>query len=437
MIGETLLLSLLLAIIAATRKVSGLALGVVIISMLIWPEFLRVPFGLLQLSAPRFVALILLIKFISKGRHRQIKYGKVDKLVILTWLWTIIASVLASAEFSQVAQMIGRGFDTVLMYFIARMAILNSNDIKKLALGLGFIAILMCMAGVYEAITWSSPYHKYSNGSARLDGYSEIRYGMLRAQGSTLVSIYFGMAMMIITGLLWSVRGYIERGFIYKIILTASVLAVLSSLSSGPWIALFTLIALNLYYKRIKLIKPSLYMIAFMSLMLEIISNRHFYNLIDYIAIDSQTAWYRTRLMEIAVNQWSDYWLVGVGSNWPQHWAALLDGRVHIDIVNNFILVALYGGLPALIMFITTHVVAIKYSIKTFRSSSGAAKRQLVFGLSAALLALDLSSMSVGLFGPPLLLSYILLGIIVSVATAWKEPVSKNEPIDFKKRLYK
>lgn len=421
MIGTTFLISFLFAILALTRKQPGAALGIIIFSMLIWPEFLRIPMGLFQVSVPRFIALALLIKFISKGRHRKINYGKADTLVILIWLWTIIATVLADAEFLQVSQMIGRGFDTVLMYFISRMAVTSSSDIKKLFWGLGFIAIAMCIAGIYEAITWSSPYHKYSNGALRIDGYSEIRYGLLRAQGSTRVSIFFGMAMMLVTGLLWSVRGYVGRPFIFKIILAASIIATLTSLSSGPWIALFTLFGMNLFYLRTSLIKPSLYFLLFLSAMLEIASNRHFYNLIDYIAIESQTAWYRTRLMEIAVSQWHDYWLIGVGSNWPHYWAGLLDGRVDIDIVNNFIIIALYGGLPALFMFIAAHVIAIKHSIKSFKSESDVLRRKLIFGLAATLLALDLSSMSVGLFGPALLLSFILLGIMISITTTWNE----------------
>jgi hypothetical protein len=37
------------------------------------------------------------------------------------------------------------------------------------------------------------------------------------------------------------------------------------------------------------------------------------------------------------------------------------------------------------------------------------------FNLACCLIALDISSLSVGLFGPPLLLSHMLLGLMVSV----------------------
>src|SRR3990167_1655822 len=108
MIEVTLGITFLFAILALSRRHGGAALGMVIMSMLLWPEYLRVPVGLLQMSAPRMIGLIVLLKFFAMGRHRQINFSKVDKLVIWVWLWTVLATVLAGAEFSQTSQMIGR-----------------------------------------------------------------------------------------------------------------------------------------------------------------------------------------------------------------------------------------------------------------------------------------------------------------------------------------
>ena len=279
----------------------------------------------------------------------------------------------------------------------------------------------MCVAGSYEAVTWTSPYQVYTLGNLRIYDYQEVRYGLLRAQASTLTSIYFGMAMMLVSGLIWSIRGYVNSRFAFRIFLVAALVAVLSSLSSGPWIAIATLIGINLFFTRLNLIKPALGLLLLLIVFLEIASNRHFYNLIDHLALDSETAWYRTRLLEIAVSQWRDYWIIGVGSNWPNYWAQLLDGRRYIDVVNNFIIIALFGGLPALFMYLSFHVIAIRRSIAAFQADDDIARRKLLFGLAATLLTLDFSSMSVGLFGPALALSFILVGMMISVATAWRK----------------
>lgn len=406
------------SLLGLTRRYAGAALGVLIFSMLIWPEFLRVPVGPIQMSVPRILALLLLIKFFTRGMHHQLRFNKIDLLVILVWVWTVFATIAAGAEFSQVSQMIGRGLDTVLVYFVARLALLKTDQAVGLFRWLAITALTMCAFGVYEAVTWSSPYHTFSGGNARIEGYSEIRYGFLRAQASTQVSIYFGMAMMLLTGLIWSVRGYVRQKRMFRLSLLASAIATLSSLSSGPWIAFFMLVGVNSYYKYTRWIKPTLIIILCMAILLELASNRHFYHLIDYLAINSSTAWYRTRLLEIAVNQMGDYWLFGVGSDWPHHWAALLDGRAHIDVVNNFVIIALYGGLLSLLMFVLSHALAIKQAIIAFKTEKSEQERKLLFGLSATLVALDLSSLSVGLFGPALLLSSILLGMLVSSAVS-------------------
>jgi hypothetical protein len=206
---------------------------------------------------------------------------------------------------------------------------------------------------------------------------------------------------------------------LYKPVLFSAVGATLSCLSSGPWIALAALLGINYLYSRTYLIKPGVYIVLLFAILIEIASNRHFYHLIDYLALDKTTAWYRTRLIEVAFSNVNEWWIAGVGSSWPNHWANSIDGRGFLDVVNNYLIIALYGGLPALIMYISAHVVAIKRAVLTFRSSRDIPHRQLIFGLVATLVALDFASFSVGLFGPALLLGSMILGFINSVSTTW------------------
>jgi hypothetical protein len=412
----TLAVAAIFSLLAVTQRNAGVAFGLLVMSVLIWPEFLRVPIAIIQMSVPRFVAIVLLFKYVAGGRGRTNGRSDVDRLVLSVWVWTVVASVLAGAEFSQTSQMIGRGLDTVLMYYVARMALSTDADMKGFYRVLAATAMLMCVLGVYEAITWKSPYHRFVDVAARIQGYSEIRFGMLRAQGSAQNSIYFGLAMSVILGMVWSFRGYTVSRTIGHLIALSALMAALSSLSSGPWLAVAALAVFNFYYQKVHWIKPTLWLLLVLATIVEVASNRHFYQLIDYLALDPHTAWYRTRLLEIAVSQWRDYWLVGVGSDWPHHWAGLLDGRQYIDVVNNFVIIALYGGAPALVLFVSGHVVAIKMAVKRLNGEIKVERRMIVFGLAATLLAIDFASLSVGLFGPSLLLSHIVLGLLVSLS---------------------
>lgn len=406
-------------VLALSRRSTGGAVGVVIASMMLWPEYLRIPIGLAAMSVPRIVALFLLLKFIGKGQHRQINFGKTDKLILWIWIWCIFATTIAGGDAKQQTYIIGRGFDTVLMYFIARIGIRSLDDLPSLYVGLALSAIVMGIVGAVETTTTKSPYSSMLNymvWTSEFEKGDEFRYGFFRAKGSAATHIYFGMAMMVIFGMLWALRDYAERIFLKIVSIPAAVIGGLSSMSSGPWLGFIEFFIMNSFVRKPSLVRPAIKLIVLVSIAMELLSNRHFYNLIDYIALDPHTAWYRTRLLEVAVSQWRDYWIVGVGSDWPHHWAALVDSRRHIDVVNHFVLVALYGGIPAVTMYLLTHVFAVKMVIRVWKNDPDNARRRLLFGLAATLMALDLSSMSVGLFGPVLLLSHILLGSIVSLA---------------------
>jgi hypothetical protein len=243
--------------------------------------------------------------------------------------------------------MIGRGFDTVLMYFVARLALMTSNDAKSLLPPVAITAFIMAGAGFLETSTIFSPYSHlaaFREWTWIVETESELRYGYTRALGSTSQPIYFGMAMMLIAGLLWSIRGYGKSLILHPGAALAAFIAALTSLSSGPLIGCVMLVFFNAFVKRVSLIKPALWYLLGLLIFIEIASNRHFYNLIDYLAINQQNAWYRTRLLEVAFNQWQEYWLFGTGGVTPNHWGPMIDGRWYVDLVNHFVILALYGG---------------------------------------------------------------------------------------------
>lgn len=418
MIGLTLGVAAFFGLLALILRPST-ALGIVVMSMMVWPEFLRIPVGPAAMSAPRLVALALILRLLFMGRHKMVGLFWVDKLIIVMWIWNPVAAIIMGAETSHIYEMIGRGFDTVFMYFVARFTFTSASDVKGFFLPLSLTILFMAYAGAQEALTSNSLYQAFASYTTEVHT-GEYRYGLLRARASTSISIYFGMAMMLLLGFSWSVRGYVNSGFTARFILFVAFIGTLSSMSSGPWLGCIILIIFNLYAGRPSLIKPSLRLVLIAAILLEVASNRHFYNLIDYVALNEATAWYRTRLMEVAFSNLDEFWLAGVGSDWPHHWGAQLDTRVTIDVVNHFLIVGLYGGLPAMYMYIATHVGAVRRGIRAWHDTNDPSRRKLIFGLAAAVLALDLSSMSVGLYGPPLLLSNILLGMLVSVSVAWK-----------------
>lgn len=429
MVGITLLLACLFSIVALTRKNGGEALGILIMSMLVWPEYLRIPTGIVEFSIPRMVGLFIIFKYNTQGNGSRFIQNKVDILVLLLWVWTAIATALAGGSESQVTQMIGRGLDTAIMYFAAKLTLRTESDINGLFKYVGVTALVVGGMGAYEAFSGYSIYKpllSYRTWSWIIKP-DEYRLGFLRAKGSTSVHIYFGMAMVMILGLVLGSYSQVNRlrGVVFA---SVALLGVFSSLSSGPWMAALLLIFFVLLINRPRLIRPFLVITLSLMVVIEMFSNRHFYNIIDYIALDKTNAWYRTRIIEVAFQNYAEFIWFGMGSDKPHHWGMQVDGRAHVDIVNNYVMVTLYGGILALVFYLTIHYKTIKsgFIVSQDVSSPLTSKRFLVFAL-ATLLAIDISSMSVGLYGPALILSYILLGCINGIVLGRDAQVQQDQ----------
>jgi hypothetical protein len=390
------------------------ALGILVASTLLYPECLRIPMGACQMSAPRLVALCIVLRALCSTQRTLFRWRALDVIVTASWAWTVIANMLAGAESWYVNEAIGRVFDTVIIYFAARLSIAEYADHQSMFLPVALTALAMGVCGAVEAITFWSPYTNllsYATWSW-FDKDAEIRWGMLRAQGSTGHAIYFGLAMTIIAGYLYAIRSYSRPFILWVVAVLAGMIAALSSLSSGPQMALTVLIAVNVFYFFPRLIKPSLVMLAILVVAMECASNRHVWYLVEYINIAGGDSWYRGRLIDVAIQQWQEYWLVGVGTNLPNHWGMLIDGRNHVDIVNQYIIVAISAGFLGVILFVAAQVLAMRDVVVGWRASDVKARR-LRFGFAAIMIGISFGMTSVGLYGPPLLFTYMLLGLML------------------------
>lgn len=411
----------LICVALAVSVNRGAAVGILILSALLWPEYIRFPILGIQWSAPRLVALALLLKYRKRDRKQEDRFHVIDKLIVAEFVWNIVANSIAGAGEEIIKPLIGRGLDTIAVYFAVRYAIRDKADLKGMIMPLLICGVVLGGAGIYEAVTYDSPYRsllKYNNWMWIQRGF-EYRIGLLRAQASTSHPIYFGMSMFIVSGLLLSLRdvakqapGMHRRSSLWTMGLLCSILGAAASLSSGPIISIALLLVFNATYYKVSIIKPFVGMVFFLMVCMEILSHRHFYNLIDYLALDSETAYYRSRLLEVAVNQLHEYWLFGFGGVPPHHWGMMVDSRTIIDIVNNYVLVATTGGLAALFIFVAIQVLCFKRALLFWKTEEYL--KVFGFGTACLLLAFMLGTFSVGVFGPVLIFSYFLYGLLAS-----------------------
>lgn len=416
--GPTIIISVL-CVIAALVATPARAMCVLIVGMVAWPDYLRIEMGLSQMSVARFTAIALLIRLMMSPRRAGLKLHLVDWLVIIWWVWDVIANMLAGAESSHVNWTIGRAMDTVFPYFCARLAFQSMSDLRECFWPMAMLAAFNCLAGVYESVTFGSPYERLFayHEWIWMSKEGEFRLGFLRAKAGFAHAIYWGMANVLLAGLLLAIRPLAPARWAGWLAFSCAVVAALTSLSSGPMGAIVILVLCAAISAVPSLIRPAIWTTIGMCIFFEAVSNRHFFQLIDYLALNKSTGWYRAKLIEVAAARWHEYWAVGVGGRWPHHWGMLIDGRQHVDVVNNYIIVALSGGLVGMLLFAAVQVRSMIHGVRGYRATSGS-RRKVFAGLVSTLVAVMCASMSVGLYGPPNTMGFIHVGIMTSLGLA-------------------
>jgi len=162
-------------------------------------------------------------------------------------------------------------------------------------------------------------------------------------------------------------------------------------------------------------------------LVVEVLSNRHFYDVISRFTFNANTAWYRGRLIEVALFEggMSGHWLTGFGFVDPR-WTDLIDHRNHTDIVNHYLVILCRFGLVGFIPFVLVVKEMIKRLVKAYKLCKAEADQWLIWCLGGQLYGLFGAMFSVSLFGQPRTFFYILIGIAGAMPAFFGETVAQG-----------
>ena len=385
---------------------------------LIWyPSYLTVQIGTVDFNVSRIVIIALYAALFLRGNvPKQFKLIWLDKLVLIFYGSQIIAAATNTELMALIENRAGSFFDLVLPYFAVRMIITNMERYASFLKGMTFIASLLAIVAFYESITGNNPvgymleYHTWSGDlTARIP---EARFGFHRAQVTfshpIMLGMFFAMLGGVCSGFLLNVRDNTLR---HKIGFGLLFLGVFSTMSSGPLLTAILVILFMAFYRFRRYWKIAVIMVVVMSVVLEIVSNRHFFEVIDRITISSRTAWYRSRLIEVALFEggMSGYWLTGFGFVDPG-WGANIDMRSYTDMVNHYLLILSRFGIVGFIPFCGIIATAILCLYKAFRMAIFESDRWFIWCLGCGLLGLLGGLNSVSLFGQPRTVFFMILG---------------------------
>ena len=390
------------------------------VAVLVWyPDYLRVSIGTIDISAGRIVVTVLLLRCLVDERIlRKFVWSRLDKLVTLSMVVYVGIYCLTRPPLSAaIENRSGFLIDTWLVYFIARLCITDHaaacSVVKLVAVALVPLAVL----GVVEATTGWQPFmvlRQYCPWRPVVPIYN-ARWGLTRAWGPSSHPIIFGACFSVFVSLVWSLRR--ERGYWGKLAwpLTLMVVAgAFSSMSSTLWAITATVIFCLVMERYKQWVKPTLWTLVFMCIVVEIISNRHFYHVLASAAnFVGGDWWQRAKLIDAAIGDFDKWWLAGYGGEDPG-WGRRYFWAEVSDVNNEFIMKGVECGLLGVVALCTVFVVSFQGLVRAFRETKDRELRSLYWSLGSALVGEISLFMGVSLFGQAPMLFYFLLGMIGS-----------------------
>jgi hypothetical protein len=346
----------------------------------------------------------------------RFKFIWLDKLVVIYFLCEILVGTFTAQSLTTFWEnRAGAVLDTVLPYFAVRMIVQDKQQYLALLKGILVVAAPLAMIGFYQCLAGKNPLGFLQEyGAWGGSSYTPIvRNGFYRANvvfsHAIMYGLFFAMFGPVCAGVLQSVGRH--RTF-YSATLGLMGVGVFSSMSSGPILAgLLSILFIAIYPWR-KYWKAITIIAILICGSVEIISNRHFYDVLGGFTLSPETAWYRSRLVDVALFEggMSGHWLTGFGYDADPGWGPVLDGRNDTDMVNHYLLVLCQYGLIGLLLFLAVNVMVAKRLVDAYRVSTDSSDKWLVWYLSAALFGLWGAFMSVSLFGQPTTVYYVIMG---------------------------
>jgi O-antigen ligase len=308
------------------------------------------------------------------------------------------------------------GLDTFLLYYVFSRTPRDRRVFREVLVCVVLSAVLLAPMAIFESLKGWLLYSNlgYQWGTPDVFGYL-WRSGLLRAQVSTGHALYLGYLMLFGIAIALYLRHHVAKGWWSGAVLLAMVGGLVTSLSRGPMLAalltVFVLVAMgpkggSTVAKLAAGFAVTVGLAVIMPFGDELIDFLPFVGSVNAESVD-----YRTRLLDTALILIPQNLLFGDPFVLRQM-EHLRQGQGIIDLVNGYILVALYFGMVGLTLFVGLLVLA---TVQTGRAWVLARKTDLDLGLiGASLFACMLGTVlyifTTGFYP----IHYILIGLMLT-----------------------
>jgi len=418
--GVTLSIAMIVAVAVLFMRPPR-ALAVYFALLLAYPAFLVVQVGMLDISAARIVGGVLLMRCLFDSKiSSKIKWCALDKWVLFSMGVSVVVPLIAwkMPQMKVLENRSGYLMSTFLAYFVARFCITDYRSLKTVAAWVAPVIIALAILGVVESLYGIQPFFALRRycpwRSTGVYLQTNVRVGHFRAVGPAGHPILFGAAFVMFIPMFWTLRheGSSWRTLAYVVGIAASVGAA-SSMSSGPWMMAIILWGC-LAMERFKyLAKPIAIFMILSCIGVDMVSNRTFYHVLaSYANPIGGTGWHRAKLIDLAIERFGQWWLMGYGGQDPG-WGSRL-GMTWTDITSHYIAAGIYYGVWGVIALVGVLASAMLLLIRAGRQSKDPMFQSWCWAFGSLIVVLIISFTSCTFFDQSHAYFYGVLGLVAS-----------------------
>ena len=323
----------------------------------------------------RALSLFILLPafFVLKQRNtKQLKlFSQPADIFIITFL--LLISILDFRDdtfFNGLRFSFLHFIDYFLPYYVISRSITNINYLNKILLALLLSISISTAIGLFEAI---KHWHIYNHLSQHLIGTSvtsgEVRAGVLRASATFMTPIALGLVITIGFGFYLYLSPLFRNTYLKKLLPLFLILGLWVTVSRGPWVGFAFLCLIYIWLGKDKIKYYSWLLtsiIASLPVLLMTTFGRTFIDTLPFIGtIRSETVEYRERLGEMAFIVIQRHPLFGSTSflDTPEM-ISMQQSKGGVDMVNNYIQIALSSGFTGLILFSSIFITLLWHIYK-------------------------------------------------------------------------
>ena len=394
------------------------------ITCLLWyPSYLALSVGTIDIFVSRIVVVMLFLRCLSDSRlQKNFKWSRLDRVVLLSMIVYVGTYCLAAQTSKAIENRGGFLLDTWFAYMVVRYIVVDRSTLVTVIKGIAIVLVPLAILGIVESVThWQpfAPLIRFCPWVTPLilgQSVQQLRFGYARAVGPFSHSILFGCGFAIFLPLIFYLRR--EKGWrnAAYVLSGLALLGALSSMSSGPWVMVMVVVTFLAIEERKHWFKPMLKLFVLGCLLIEVISNRHFYHVLATRIANpvGGSGWHRARLIDLAIEHFDEWWFLGYGERDPG-WGPQLGQASFTDVTNEFILAGVSYGILGLIALCVVLATAFRCLIRIQKEQPDPKLVSLSWALFSILIAIVVTWMSVSFFGQLMPLFYFVLGSIGSI----------------------